>query len=148
PLFVAEFNKALAGLEDPTLLRRRGLILVNADGFDRPPVFRAPPSLSNLTLTSPYGLNGITDDLKVFAVQAVRQHFPKTLNRVPQGQEQPGAVPDFRLPTPEELEALEAFLFSLMVPHDVNFGLDRLLRTAAQRRGRDLFFGPTAKCSQ
>ena len=34
PLFVAEFNPALATLERPDLLRSLGLILVNADGFD------------------------------------------------------------------------------------------------------------------
>ena len=36
PLFVAETNPALATLENPDLLRRFGLILVNADGFDPP----------------------------------------------------------------------------------------------------------------
>ena len=36
PLFVAETNPALATLENPELLRRFGLILVNADGFDPP----------------------------------------------------------------------------------------------------------------
>ena len=34
PLFVAEFNPALATLERSGLLRSHGLILVNADGFD------------------------------------------------------------------------------------------------------------------
>ena len=34
PLFVAETNPALAALENPDLMRRFGLILVNADGFD------------------------------------------------------------------------------------------------------------------
>ena len=34
PLFVAETNSALSTLENPDLLRRFGLILVNADGFD------------------------------------------------------------------------------------------------------------------
>ena len=34
PLFVAETNPALATLENPDLMRRFGLILVNADGFD------------------------------------------------------------------------------------------------------------------
>ena len=34
PLFVAETNPALAALEKSDLLRRFGLILVNADGFD------------------------------------------------------------------------------------------------------------------
>jgi hypothetical protein len=34
PLFVAETNPAVATLENPGLMRRFGLILVNADGFD------------------------------------------------------------------------------------------------------------------
>ena len=34
PLFVAETNPALAGLENPELMRKFGLILVNADGFE------------------------------------------------------------------------------------------------------------------
>ncbi|MET0167332.1 MAG: hypothetical protein ABW318_20295, partial [Vicinamibacterales bacterium] len=38
PLFVAETNPELATLENPELLRRFGLILVNADGFDPPAV--------------------------------------------------------------------------------------------------------------
>src|SRR5262245_26222904 len=36
PLFVAETNPTLATLENPDLLRRFGLILVNADGFNPP----------------------------------------------------------------------------------------------------------------
>src|SRR6185436_17435681 len=36
PLFVAETNPALAKLENPTLLRTRGLILENVDGFEDP----------------------------------------------------------------------------------------------------------------
>ena len=42
PLFVAETNPALATLENPDLMRRLGLILVNADGFDPPRGFGAP----------------------------------------------------------------------------------------------------------
>ncbi|MBM3226856.1 MAG: hypothetical protein FJZ47_24080, partial [Candidatus Tectomicrobia bacterium] len=124
------------------------MILVNVDGFSRPPVFRSPPPLRNLTLTAPFDFNGRTPDLKTFITRAVVQHFPKTLQRIPRGQQPTGTMPDFRLPQADELEALEAFLRSLQVPHDANFELDRLLRTAAQRRGRELFFGDTAKCAQ
>ena len=42
PLFVAETNPALATLENPDLLRRFGLILVNADGFDPSRGLRLP----------------------------------------------------------------------------------------------------------
>jgi hypothetical protein len=43
--------------------------------------------------------------LREFAIGAITQHFPKTLNRI-EGQ-------DFRLPTDAELDALEAFQLSL-----------------------------------
>ena len=46
PLFVAEFDPALAQLEDPELMRRFGLILENLDGFDQPGVFRGVPTRS------------------------------------------------------------------------------------------------------
>lgn len=139
PLFVAERVPALRELERAIFLRR-ALILVNPDSFNRPPVFRAPPALTNLCLTSPYGLKGAVETLQAFTRNAVVQHFPKTLKR------QPGV--DFREPTPHELDALAAFMESLMLPPDNNFALERLLRTAAQQRGRELFFGTAAKCAQ
>ena len=46
PLFVAETNPALATLENPDLLRRFGLILVNADGF-------APPAAGRNSCSAP-----------------------------------------------------------------------------------------------
>lgn len=52
--------------------------------------------------------------LRSFAVGAVIQHFTNTLNRVP------GV--DFRLPTDEELDALEAFQFSLGRQSDFRYG--------------------------
>ena len=50
PLFVAETNPALATLENSDLLRRFGLILVNADGFDpsRGFVFRGAQNVQAL----------------------------------------------------------------------------------------------------
>ena len=50
PLFVAETNPALATLENSDLLRRFGLILVNADGFDpsRGFVFRGTQNVQAL----------------------------------------------------------------------------------------------------
>ena len=140
PLFVAEFNQQLADLENPTLLRgSRGLILENIDGFDEPPVFRDPPPVVNLTFTGPYGLSGEFASLSDFSVGAITQHFPKTLDRV--------AGVDFRMPTQEELDALEAFQLSIFVPRRRDFDLDGFLTTELQRRGRDLFFG-VAKCSE
>jgi cytochrome c peroxidase len=139
PLFVAETNPQLAALEDATLLRQRGLILLNADDFEHPPVFRALPALFNLAHSGPFGLSGTFDTLEAFIRQAIRQHFPKTMARV-EGE-------DFRLPTSEELAQMVAFLRSLEVPYDRDFTLARFVRTPAQQRGMALFFGE-AKCAQ
>ena len=129
PLFVAEFNPDLAELEDPELMRRYGLILENLDGFDRPGVFRGVPHTLGLglaTAVDPEGDDNLTradgstvvhatgwsgdgapgdGSLRSFAIGAIVQHFPKTLDRV--------AGEDFRLPTEAELNALEAFQMSL-----------------------------------
>src|SRR4051794_38107545 len=51
PLFVAETNPALRELDRPALLRKLGLVSVNADGFDRSPVARAVPHLLGLRRT-------------------------------------------------------------------------------------------------
>ena len=139
-LFVAEFNPALAQLENPTLMRgSRALILEPIDGFDKPPVFRGAPPTINLSFTGPYGLSGGIATLGEFDIGAVMVHATKTLNRV--------RGVDFRLPTQQELDALEAFQLSIVVPRRQEFDLDRFLTTDAQRRGRDMFFGP-AKCSE
>jgi hypothetical protein len=50
--------------------------------------------------------------LREFAIGAVIQHFPKTLNRI---EDQ-----DFRLPTNAELDALEAYQLSLGRKHDLD----------------------------
>jgi cytochrome c peroxidase len=141
PLFVFETNPNLANLENGTFLRGpRGLTLENIDGFSNAPVFRAPPHLLNLDFTGPYGLNGDVATLAAFSSGAVTQHFPLTLDRV--------AGVDFRTPTQAELDAMEAFQLSIFLPTTEDFDLDQLVTTAAQQRGRDLFFGNGAKCSQ
>jgi cytochrome c peroxidase len=144
-----------SGLEDPSRMRRsgspdfsqgRGLILENIDGF--PPtdaVFRKSPHLLNLSRTAPFGFSGDIPDLRTFATGAVQQHFPRTLAR-----RSSGANPDFRLPTADELAALETFMLAQEVPSGTDpdkFNLDRFATTAAQIRGRTAFFGP-AKCSE
>ncbi len=120
PLFVAEFNPALAELENPILMRELGLILANKDGFDAPGVFRSPLQLLGLTKTTtgetstgfPFaegvgwsGDGGVGNQIRGFGAGAVKQHNPKTMARV--------AGVDFRMPTEEELDAMEAFMFSL-----------------------------------
>src|SRR5436305_3670550 len=105
------------GLEDPKRMRTsadtvnfpqgRGLILENIDGFPPTPhVFRKSPHLLNLNQRfGPFGLSGSVFGLQSFATGAVTQHFPRTLNR-----NSGGSNPDFRLPTPDELAAMEAFM--------------------------------------
>jgi mono/diheme cytochrome c family protein len=127
----------------------RGLILENIDGFDNPPVFRKSPHILNLRDTAPFGFNGDIPDLRTFSTAAVIQHLPRSLART--SASAPGTNPDFRLPTADELAALEAFMLAQEFPAGDDpdkFNLDRFVATAAARRGRDAFFGPVAKCSQ
>jgi hypothetical protein len=98
-LFVAELNPAPANLENTTLLRGpRGLILENIDGFDNPPVFRAPPPLINLSFTGPFGLSGDFATISQFTASAVMQHFTKNVGGDPDSITRI-AGQDFRLPT-------------------------------------------------
>ena len=144
------------GLEDPKRMRTsadtvnfpqgRGLILENIDGFPPTPnVFRKSPHLLNLNQRfGGFGLSGNFADLRTFATGAVTQHFPRTLAR-----SSTGTAPDFRLPTPDELAAMEAFMRSLDFPAGTDpnkFNLNRFVVTAAQQRGFNAFFG-AAKCS-
>src|SRR6267142_1160282 len=143
------------GLEDPKRMRKsadtvnfprgRGLILENIDGFPpTPPVFRKSPHLLNLSQRfGRFGLSGSFSDLQSFATGAVTQHFPRTLAR-----NSSGTVPDFRLPTPDETAAMEAFMLSQEFPAGTDpnkFDLNRFVITAAQQRGFNAFFG-AAKC--
>lgn len=139
PLFVAAREPDLAGLENLDLLRGpRALVLENIAGFDLPPVFRDTSHLFNVALTSPFGWSASFFELRAFATQAVRQHFPRTLRRI-EGE-------DFRLPTEHELDALVAFMSSIQTPADGDFDLQRFVSTPAEQRGRDVFFGGTGKC--
>src|SRR5437773_221179 len=118
PLFVAEFNPALKeNFENPALMREFGLILENLDGFadlKNTFVMRGVPHALGLrnSVNSPgwprtgWSGDGAPGDgsLRSFATGAVIQHFTTTLNRVP------GI--DFRLPTEDEPDALEAFQLS------------------------------------
>jgi hypothetical protein len=131
PLFVFERVPELAELENATLLRARGLILENLDGFENPGVMRGVPHIFALTksidgpdvpfdntlnpergIQPPRERTGWSGDgapgsgsLRDFATGAVIQHFPRTLAR--------RAGRDFRLPTDEELDALEIFQLAL-----------------------------------
>lgn len=127
PLFVAETNPALAELENPVLMRKHGLILTNVDG-PNVDIFRSVPHTLALSTTiaketiaaggefaadedfahatgwSGDGAPG-SGSLREFTEGAIRQHMPKTMNRI--------AGRDFRLPSDAELDAVEAYMLSL-----------------------------------
>ena len=142
-LFVAEFNPDLKkNFENPTLMRQFGLILENLDGFDdleNKFVMRGIPHVLALrtSVNSPQGPrtgwsgDGAPGDgsLRSFATGAVIQHFTRTLNRIP------GV--DFRLPTDEELDAVEAFMLSLGRQQDLTLPLP--LKGTVPKRGQAIF---------
>lgn len=157
PLFIAEQNPNLSDLENSKLLRQLGLILVNIDGFDNPPVFRGVPhTLALSTSIIPeeefegqqvvhalgWSADGSAGDgsLRMFTVGAILQHMTRTLDRV-EGR-------DFRLPSDEELDALEAYMLSLGRSEDPD--LDSLFFSSPiVQRGRELFHSKdigTAQC--
>ena len=112
----------------------RALILVNADGFDQPAVFRKSPNLLNLALTAPYGLSGEFETLADFTLNAVKQHYTLDLNR--------REDIDFRLPNEEELDALVSFQESITLQFpesNLPLPIDNV-RTLSQRTGEAEFF--------
>jgi cytochrome c peroxidase len=170
PLFVAETNPDLAGLEDPVLLRSHALIRANADGAEDPTVkfvMRSTPHTLAMSTSigdgtgpgqpnddgPPDQRTGWSGDgapgrgtLNEFAQGAIFQHFTRTLER--------RVGVDFRLPTQEEVDAIEAFeLFSgrqhnpraqLLTFSDAsaNAGLDKFLnRGFCVACHQDLFGG-------
>jgi hypothetical protein len=187
PLFVAETNPALADLENSQLMRKHGLILTNVDGpgFD---VFRSVPHTLSLATTiagetlaaggefeadqqfanatgwSGDGAPG-SGSLREFTLAAVPQHLTKTMGRK--------AGADFRVPTDEELDAIQAYLLSLGRSKDyplwqIQFadpliqagkvlfdtrqnpctgGTTQRGRPAACPSGKDVVLGETANCN-
>jgi hypothetical protein len=151
PLFVAEFNPELkANFENPKLMRAFGLIKENQDGFDDLESkfnMRGVPhtlGLRNSVNSKGGPHNGWSGDgapgdrsLRSFATGAVIQHFTKTLNRV--------AGTDFRLPTEEELDALEAFQLSLGRQQELKLPLP--IKDPVARQGQIIFNDiKTGKC--
>jgi mono/diheme cytochrome c family protein len=169
PLFVAEFDPALKeNFEKPALMRQFGLILENTDGFtDIEDNFsmRSVPHLLALRTSidsiqgprigwsgdgapatcppqvqthAPDRCDDFDGSLRAFALGAVIQHFPKTLDRLPNL--------DFRLPTDEELDALEAFQLSLGRQTDAELPLP--LRNIVASRGQEIFLDRSlGKCN-
>jgi len=152
PLFVAEFIPALEkNFENPRLMREFGLILENSDGFEDlenkfvmrgvPHTLGLPTSVGSLEEPrTGWSGDGAPDDgsLRSFATGAVIQHFTKTLNRVEDE--------DFRLPTEDELDALEAFQLSLGRQQDLTLPL--LLNDTVSIRGQEIFLDDSlGKCN-
>jgi hypothetical protein len=155
PLFVAEFKPALADLEQPELLRKFGLIRVNADGFDDLPhkfVMRGVPHLLSLSASlasgshvpplqrTGWGGDGAPGNgtLREFPLGAIRQHFTKSLNRL--------EGVDFRLPNDAELDALEAFQLSLGRHTDLPLPLP--LKDPMARLGQEIYLDDAlGKCN-
>ena len=150
-LFVAESNPDLPTLENPRLMREFGMILENLDGFadlaTRFTMRGVPHTLAlGTSVNSSAGPrtgwsgDGAPGDgsLRSFTTGAVIQHFPRTLNRVP------GV--DFRLPTDEELDALEEFMLSLGRQEDLALPLN--LKSVVAARGQEIFRDNTlGKCN-
>ncbi|CAB1059088.1 hypothetical protein D1BOALGB6SA_3846 [Olavius sp. associated proteobacterium Delta 1] len=151
PLFVAEFNPDLKDhFEIPQLMRKFGLILENAAGFDdlaHKFVLRSVPHTLGLRYTVNSDLGPFTGwsgdgapgdgSLRAFATGAVIQHFTRTLNRIPDV--------DFRLPTTAELDALEAFQLSLGRQEEPALPLP--LKSKVAGRGQEIFNDSTrGKC--
>ena len=153
-LFVAETNPALALLERPDMMRRFGLILVNADGFEperkftlrsvqnvqalansmiRPDPRFAADFTSNGRNPDPAERLGWGNDgppLRDFALVAIAQHATKTLGR--------SSGVDFRIPTDEELDALVAY--QLPLGRQVDLELPSLeLKSSLARTGKALY---------
>ncbi|MFL5331805.1 MAG: hypothetical protein ACJ8H8_01195, partial [Geminicoccaceae bacterium] len=148
--------------------RGKGLICENLDGFDRPCVLRSVPHTLALGLSrvpdqaGPFDPSPVPPGVKAarpifplvaalgwagdgspgdgslrnFAVGAVVQHFPKSMNRAP--------GTDFRLPTGDELDALEAYQLSLGRQAEMNLnpnGAGSLRFTdLSVAAGQNLFF--------
>ena len=151
-LFVAETNADLgSSFENPRLMREFGMILENLDGFgdlaNRFTMRGIPHTLAlGTSVNSAAGPrtgwsgDGAPGDgsLRSFSVGAVIQHFTKTLDRIP------GV--DFRLPTDEELDDLEAFMLSLGRQADIALPLP--LKGTVAARGQAIFMDVTlGKCN-
>jgi hypothetical protein len=126
PLFVAEFNPGLSGLEIPAQMRRFGLILENLDGVEPDPRVRfvlrsVPHTLSMATSVTrapdepvrpPTERTGWSGDgapgsgsLRDFQTGAIMQHYTRSLSRIEDR--------DFRLATDPELNRIDVFLRSI-----------------------------------
>ncbi len=153
PLFVAEHVPALAeNFEKPVLMRELGLILENTNGFADPttnftmrgvphtlglPTSLAPSEDFPMEQATGWSGDGAPSggSLRQFANGAIRQHFPRSTNRI--------EGVDFRFASDEELDALEAFQLSLGRDRDPDVTpgspTELRLRSPLAERGKRLF---------
>jgi len=161
PLFIAENDPALAGLERPALMRQFGLILENVDGADSPTtkfVMRSVPHTFAMatsvtaqavptdgTTRTPNERTGWSGDgapnageLRDFQTGAVVQHYTRSLART--------SGTDFVLPTSDELDRIVAYMRSVGRTNEI--GLAALsLSDAGAEAGRLTFLDPAKRCN-
>jgi cytochrome c peroxidase len=155
PLFVAETNPNLAGLEDPTRMLSSGLILENVDGFEDAThkfVMRSVPhTLSLATSIAADPLDTATTNppvertgwdgggapgdgsLRQFLAGAIKQHYTKDLRR------REGT--DFRVATSQELDLVLAFQLALGRTNELDLTQVRMFDANAEQ-GRQIFMDP------
>lgn len=168
PLFVAEYDPSLRQLEKSHLLRKLGLFVVNADGFEDPTnkyVMRSVPHMLSMATSiealpadeeGGVALDGTTSPPNVragwsgdgapgdgalvdFALGAIEQHSPRSLARV-EGR-------DFHEPSHEQADQIAKFTLGLGRTNELD--LEQVwLNDAAAERGRNSFLtGPAKDCA-
>jgi hypothetical protein len=151
-LFIFENDPNLAELETGDLLNHAA-ILENVDGFEAATTKFVSRGVTHVLsmrtsiaadsgdgTTNPpseragWGGDGAEDGtLRGFLAEAVKQHFTKRLERVPDV--------DFRSPEPEEADAVEQFQLSLGRQNELNLERVRLFDVQADE-GRQAFLDP------
>jgi cytochrome c peroxidase len=158
PLFVAELDPDLAGLERPDLMRDHGLILENVDGAEDPEVkftMRSVPHCLSLatsvsapagTVNPPLERTGWSSDgapglgrLTDFQTGAIFQHYTQSLDRV--------AGVDFIQATPGELDAIDDFLRTIGRTNEIDITSGVTLTDSGAEAGRLEFIDPVNRCN-
>ncbi len=157
PLFVAENDLALTGLERPDLMRQFGLILENVDGAEDPTVkftMRSVPHCFSLSksITAPPGTvnpplertgwsgDGAPNDgrLEDFQTGAIFQHYTRSLDRI--------SGVDFIQATAAELDDIDDFMKTIGREDDLTLGSVSLSDAGAEA-GRTTFMLPGSRCN-
>jgi hypothetical protein len=151
PLFIAETDQQLSGLEIPPVMHQFGLILENVDGFEAPRtkfVLRSVPHTLSLStsVTRPPGSpnppadrtgwsgDGAPDPGRLldFMNGAIKQHYTQRLARK--------AGTDFQLATDTELAQINQFMRRTGRSNELALGSVMMFDKGAET-GRTLFLG-------